>query len=169
MEFYAFDGNVRVLVWTNEGVEFWIMDLCLSFSSFFRITLIFHWLVTILLVFWLNFVFTSITYLSFWIFADWFCWAVISQLTCVLVLLNFGGGVRMHIAVVRNKYQKVKELRKINMSIGSIAFYQLMKVCQVSVFYNVLVHNHHSIYGFPLQSYILHGTYLTLDRYSSVK
>lgn len=38
----------------------------------------------------------------------------------------------MHISVTRKKYQKVKELGNINMCIGSIAFYQLMQVCQVS-------------------------------------
>ncbi|KAL0328959.1 UNVERIFIED_CONTAM: Transcription factor [Sesamum calycinum] len=57
----------------------------------------------------------------------------------------------MRIAVARKKYQKVKELGKINMNVGSIAFYQLMQVRQlpfseaVDLFFVELVHKPHAL------------------------
>ncbi|PIN23458.1 hypothetical protein CDL12_03834 [Handroanthus impetiginosus] len=51
------------------------------------------------------------------------------------------GGVKklgMHVSVSRKKYKKVKEVGKTNMSFGTIAFYQLMQVCQAEYFRQLL-------------------------------
>lgn len=40
----------------------------------------------------------------------------------------------MYIAVTLKRYRAVKEVGKIKMSVGIIAYYQLMQVCQVKVF-----------------------------------
>ncbi|KAI3456048.1 hypothetical protein Pfo_012711 [Paulownia fortunei] len=57
-----------------------------------------------------------------------------------LYLIFVGGvkGLGMLISVTQKKYQKVKELGKSNMCIGSIAFYQLMQVCQAEYFRQLL-------------------------------
>ena len=44
----------------------------------------------------------------------------------------------MYIAVTLKRYRAVKEVGKIKMSVGIIAHYQLMQVCQVKVFSYVI-------------------------------
>ncbi|KAL2484330.1 Uncharacterized protein Fot_45774 [Forsythia ovata] len=52
--------------------------------------------------------------------------------------LNLAGGLRMHVGVTQKKYRKVKEVGKIKMTAGSIAFYQLMQVRQAEYFRQLL-------------------------------
>lgn len=42
------------------------------------------------------------------------------------------GGVRMYIGVTGKRYRAAKEVGKVNMSVGIIAYYQVMQVCQVN-------------------------------------
>ncbi|KAF4360142.1 hypothetical protein F8388_000011, partial [Cannabis sativa] len=48
------------------------------------------------------------------------------------------GGVRMFIAISIKRYRAVKEVGKIKMSVGVIAYYQLMQVCQAEYFRQLL-------------------------------
>ncbi|KAL7211478.1 hypothetical protein ACSBR2_014360 [Camellia fascicularis] len=48
------------------------------------------------------------------------------------------GRVRMFIAITLKRYRAVKEVGKIKMSVGIIAYYQLMQVCQAEYFRQLL-------------------------------
>ena len=51
------------------------------------------------------------------------------------------GRARMYIAVTPKRYRAVKDVGKIKMSVGIIAYYHLMLVCQVKIFFLPLIFN----------------------------
>lgn len=51
-------------------------------------------------------------------------------------ILTTVGRVRMFIAVTSNRYRAVKEVGRIRMSVGIIAYYQRMQVCQVKLLFS---------------------------------
>ncbi|PPR97774.1 hypothetical protein GOBAR_AA22895 [Gossypium barbadense] len=48
------------------------------------------------------------------------------------------GGVRMYISVTIKRYRAIKEVGKIKMSVGVIAYYKLVQVCQAEYFRQLL-------------------------------
>nr|KAJ0195353.1 hypothetical protein LSAT_V11C700355720 [Lactuca sativa] len=54
-------------------------------------------------------------------------------LLCILV-----GGLRMYIGITQRRIGSVKEVGKIKMSVGIIAYYNLMQVCQAEYFRQLL-------------------------------
>ncbi|GER26028.1 conserved peptide upstream open reading frame 35 [Striga asiatica] len=66
------------------------------------------------------------------------CFSWVDLQGCVDYKLSCRLSLRMRIAAASEKIQILKELRQINMSVGSIAFYQLMKVCQAEYFRQLL-------------------------------
>ncbi|KAL6282594.1 PLASMODESMATA CALLOSE-BINDING PROTEIN 2 [Prunus yedoensis var. nudiflora] len=59
---------------------------------------------------------------------------------CVRLVVFFRvvAGVRMNIGVTFKRYRAIKEVGKIIMSVGVIAYYQLMQVCQAEYFRQLL-------------------------------
>ena len=48
------------------------------------------------------------------------------------------GGVRMCIGITGKRNRAVEEIGKVNMSVGIIAYYQVMQVCQAEYFRQLL-------------------------------
>ena len=59
----------------------------------------------------------------------WFCWSYFCGCSNIILLV---GGVRMYIGITGKRNRAVKEVGKVNMSVGIIAYYQVMQVCQVN-------------------------------------
>jgi len=58
------------------------------------------------------------------------------------------GGLRMYFAVTIKRYQAVKEVGQIKMSVGVIGYNQLMLVCQVNFSFSPLLGCHGGGFGF---------------------
>lgn len=67
--------------------------------------------------------------------SPFFCELSFRDFISYLILV---GGVRMFIAVALKRYRAVKEVGRIKMSVGIIAYYQLMQVCQAEYFRQLL-------------------------------